>query len=647
MLNNQTVLRTKNFGTELPVEQTSVSLQGAFTLFNITSPQNLRRVQISDTGDFADIRDDGQLVISLEDGTFQEFDLKNEFCSEAVELHIPIGLNDSIALLITCSGGRVLCAKYFNGLYEIHLIFVSVYSASSPVIVSINGTSAAIYTAIISGMAVLAHRSLEPSGYEQIMYDDSFEDIFGVCTETLSYNETHVILSCPGTNDFYLVDGSGGVSGKIDPQGVGDLVNIYNEDMVLVSISSVTINTKEFTNFCTVDLPTPIMKVDYMRTNNELILLFFSSQGLYLYDTAKPCLNENLVILVNETLSGLDGSYQNYVIFGNLLVYTIMENGLYSSYGIDLVTSKNFGMLVNHPNRPLLYGFIHNDDNVTTYRATSITMNLHSIKIAYALLVTTNAVLPTSKTMNLYSITYNNPVTRTTDHSVVMFSAYTNPVTTTTITQTESAKRLSTFPYFTIAFILGIIPCTICLVISICVCVVCRVSKKSMNRKLKLEAAPLEISSSSCAVVPLQISSSLSSTCNSSIPHLQTASLESSCSILVQAELPLSSSLSVCPSHDLYTDKTSTLQSYLSMDPIHFTREEQEDRNKECFLTTSVVPRHIQCSMYNTTILSLEIIIVVLIVITTVKRDSNLLHQLKPYSMCYFALCMFERSIFL
>ena len=581
--NNQTVLRTKNLGTELPVEQTSVSLQGAFTLFNITSPQNLRRVQISDTGDFGDIRDDGQLVISLEDGTFQEFDLKNEFCSEAVELHTPIGLNDSIALLITCSGGRVLCAKYFNGLYEIHLIFVSVYSASSPVIVSVNGTSAAIYTAIISGMAVLAHRSLEPSGYEQIMYDDSFEDIFGVCTKfkTLSYNKTHVILSCPGTNDFYLVDGSGGVSGKIDPQGVGDLVNIYNEDMVLVvSISSVTINTKEFTNFCTVDLPTPIMKVDYMRTNDELILLFFSSQGLYLYDTAKPCLNENLVILVNETLSGLDGSYQNYVIFGNLLVYTIMENGLYFSYGIDLVTSKNFGMLVNHPNRPLLYGFIHNDDNITTYRST-------------------NAVLATRITMNLHSI---NPVTMTTDHSVVKFSA---AVTTTTITQTESAERLSTLPYFMIAFILGIILCTICLVFSICVCVVCRVSKKSMNRKLILEAAPLEISSSSsCAVVPLQISSSLSSTCNSSIPHLQTASLESNCSILVQAELPLSSSLSVCPSHDLYTDKTSTLQSYLSMDPIHFTREEQEDRNKECFLTTSVVPQHIQCSMYNTTILS-------------------------------------------
>ena len=360
--NNQTVLRIKKLGTEFPIEQTNVNIRGLFTLYNTAIPQTLRRVQISDAGDFADLRDNGELVFSLGAGNvFKEFDLTTESCQDAIELHAPTGLSQNIVLLITCRDGKVLCVKYSNGKYSIDLIFVSEYTSSTPVVVTNNGVSTAIYTVVVEEISALGIRSFEPNGYEQFMYEDTFEVTFGSCTETLSYNATHVRLLCSNTHDFYLVDGTGATDGrKICPQGMGDLVNIYNEDMILVVSSSlVTINTKESTNFCTLDLPTPVTKVDYARVNGKLLLLFFSSQGIYQYDTSTSCVNENLVILVNETLLGLNGDYQNYLIFGDLLVYTAMKNGLYSSRGIDLSTSQDVGILANHQNHPLLYGITY------------------------------------------------------------------------------------------------------------------------------------------------------------------------------------------------------------------------------------------------------------------------------------------------
>ena len=367
------MLRIKKLGTEFPIEQTNVNIRGLFTLYNTAIPQTLRRVQISDGGDFADLRDNGELVFSLGTGkVFKEFDLTTESCQDAIELYEPRGLSQNIVLLITCRDGRVLCAKYSNGEYSIDSIFVSEYTSSTPVVVTNNGVSTAIYTVVAEGISALAIRSLEPNGYEQFMYEDTFEETFGSCTETLSYNETHVRLSCSNRLDFYLVDGSGETDGrKIRPQVVGDLVNIYNEDMILVvDSSSVTINTKESTHFCTLKLPTPAIIVDYVRINDKLLVLFFSYDRLYEYDTSKPCLNENLVILVNESLVGLNGDYQNYLIFGDLLVYTVMNNELFSSRGIDLSTSQDIGILANHQNHPLLYGIIYENSKMPISTAT-------------------------------------------------------------------------------------------------------------------------------------------------------------------------------------------------------------------------------------------------------------------------------------
>ena len=375
------MLRIKKLGTEFPVEQTNINLQGFFTLYNTTSLQTLRRVQISDSDDFADLRDNGELVFTLGAGNvFKELDLTTESCQDAIELYEPTGLSLNIVLLITCRDRRVLCVKYSNGEYSIDSIFVSEYTSSTPVIVTNNGISTAIYTVVAEGISALAIRSLEPNGYEQFMYEDTFEDTFGSCMETLSYNETHVRLSCSNKLDFYLVDGRGETDGrKIYPQGMGDLVNIYNEDIVLVvSSSSVTINTKESTNFCTLDLPTPVTRVDYARINGKLLLLFFSSQDIYQYDTSTSCVNENLVILVNEPLLGLNGRYQNYLIFGDLLVYTVMNNELYSSRGIDLSTSQNIGVLANHQNHPLLYGITYENRVINTTSTIGLSLLINS-----------------------------------------------------------------------------------------------------------------------------------------------------------------------------------------------------------------------------------------------------------------------------
>ena len=602
MPNNQTVLRIKKLGTEFPVEQTNVNIRGLFTLYNTVIPQTLRRVQISDTGDFADLRDNGELVISLGSGkVFKEFDLTAESCQDAIELYEPTGLSPNIVLLITCRDGRVLCVKYSNGEYSIDSIFVSEYTSSTPVIVTNNGVSTAIYTVVVEEISALAIRSLEPNSYEEFMYVETFENNFGSCTETLSYNKSHVRLSCSNTHDFYLVDGTGETyGGKIHPQGMGNLVNIYNEDMILV-VSSSFVTIKESTNFCSLDLPTPVTRVDYALVNGKLLLLFFSYQGIYQYDTSTSCVNENLVILVNETLLGLNGGYQNYLIFGDLLVYTVMKNGLFSSQGIDLSTSQDLGIFVNHQNYPLLYGIIYDNDTVTMPTNTTTTTSSEST-LTSSVFTSSSTTISSTVTMTTNSDLSSNPASTSSDVTAVTMttntvfssasistplsigmtsssfisstSAFSTTVTTTTATpfrtnseniESEPSQSMDSLP-----FLLGIISFIVCITVSCPVlittlwcCYRYHIKKKSLTHP-----------TATCkAVEAVQMNNLQPSSAHSSNPQLDTKSVESTDYFTpIQAQQTSCSSLTVNPSEDKNTDKTSTLTSYSSLNRIPSSR---------------------------------------------------------------------------
>ena len=595
-------MRITELGTEQPVEQKDVNLQGSFTLHNITAPQCQRRVQLTD--DFADLRDDGELVISLGDMTYQEFDLKDKSCSNAVELYKPAGLNSDIVLLITCKEGKVLCVKYSNGKYSIDSIFVSEYTSSTPVIVTNNGVSTAIYTVVEEGISALGIRSLVPYGYEQFMYEDTFEDTFGSCMETLSYNETHVRLSCSNTHDFYLVDGTGETyGGKIYPVGMGDLVNIYNEDIILVvSSSSVTINTKESTNFCTLDLPTPVTRVDYARVNGKLLLLFFSYQGIYQYDTSTSCVNENLVILVNETLLGLNGDYQNYIIFGDLLVYTVMNNELHSSRGINLSTSENLGVLANHQNHPLLYGFIFDDIVITTSTvitptttsssepvdptSTSTVTSVSNTKSSATTTSSSEPVIPTSTSTvtSVSNTTYSSTgmVTMTTSSFISTFSNTSMQSSTNTVTSnisTLTSVTMTTTPSTTdpegqskplkdvILYVVGTCISIVVFILFFITFIVCRRKYQHCCRK----QLPL--------VIPQQEESfqrtSFISSNESNSPPVETTSLGSNDNydtpVQVQPSVP------VGPSPLQNTDRRLHSSSCLAINVIPFGTQEEVD----------------------------------------------------------------------
>ena len=607
-------MRIKELGTEQPVEQKDVNLQGSFTLHNITAPQCQRRVQLTD--DFADLRDDGELVISLGDMTYQEFDLKDKSCSNAVELYKPAGLNSDIVLLITCKDGKVLCVKYSNGKYSIDLIFVSEYTSSTPVIVTINGVSTAVYTVVEEEISALAVRSLEPNGYEQFMYEDTFED---ACMETLSYNESHVRLSCSNTHEFYLLDGTGETDArKICPQGVGDLVNIYNEDMILVvASSSVTINTKESTNFCTLDLPTPVTKVDYARVNGKLLLLFFSYQGIYQYDTSTLCVNENLVTLVNETLLGLNGDYQNYIIFGDLLVYTVMKNELHSSRGINLSTSENLGLLANHQNHPLLYGFIFDDIVITTSTvitptatsssepviptSTSTVTSVSNTTSSATATSSSEPVIPTSVTfVSNTTSSSTGMVTMTTSSSISTFSntsmrSSTNTVTNnistlTSVTMTttpsttdpkgQSKSLKDVIPYVVVGISIVVF---ILFFISLIVCYYCRRKYQHCCRKQLPLVIPQQ--EESFPLEQIQRTSIISSN-ESNTPPVETTSLGSndddtttSLGSIDNYDTPIQvqPSVPVGPSPLQNTDRRLHSSSCLSINGIPFGTQEEVD----------------------------------------------------------------------
>ena len=599
-------MRIIELGAEQPVEQKDVNLQGSFMLHNITAPQSQRRVQLTD--DFADLRDDGELVISLGDVTYQEFDLKDKSCSNAVELYKPAGLDSDIVLLITCKEGKVLCAKYSNDEYSIDSVFVSEHTSSTPVIVTNNGVSTAIYTVVVEGISALAIRSLEPNGYEQFMYVETFEDTFGSCMETLSYNETHVRLSCSNTHDFYLVDGTGETDGrKIHPQGMGDLVNIYNEDMILVVSSSfVTISTKESTNFCTLDLPTAVTRVDYAPVNGKLLLLFFSSQGIYQYDTSTLCVNENLVILVNETLLGLNGDYQNYLIFGDVLVYTVLKNELHSSQGINLTTSENLGVLANHQNHPLLYGFSF-DDVITdiTPTTTSSSEPTSTTSVSNTLSSSTSTVASvsnttsststvasvsntTSSTSTVTSVSNTTSsstgmVTMTTSSSITTFSNTSSTNTVTSNIRTLTSVTMTSIPSTTgqskllndvIPYVVGTCISIVVFIffISLIMCFYCRKKYQHCCRKQLPLVIPRQ--EESFPLEHMQRTSFISSN-ESNTPPVETTSLGSNDNydkpIQVQPSVP------VGPSPLQNTNRPLHSSSCLSINRIPFGTQEEVD----------------------------------------------------------------------
>ena len=179
--------------------------------------------------------------------------------------------------------------------------------------------------------------------------------------------------------------------------------------------------------------------------NGKLPLLFFSSQGLYQYDTSKPCIDRNLITLLNETLLGLNGGYQNYIIFGNLLGYTVMKNELHFSCGSNLSISENLGVLANHQNHPLLYGFIFDDIVILTSTLTVTSVSNITSSSTGVVTMTTSSSITTFNNTSIYSST--NTVTSN-------ISTFTS-VTMTSTPSTTDPKRQSKLLKDVIPYVVG------------------------------------------------------------------------------------------------------------------------------------------------------------------------------------------------
>ena len=368
-------IRAKSLQPDLELTQDEIDIKGTLAMTSLT-PQRTRRSPIPQTGATGILRPE-TFVVQYGDQDFQAFDLGKYYCN-GDELVEPAGFGDVIVQLIVCNNS-ILAVKYQTSEYSLEKIFESQFHSSAPVILTINEISTVVYVAYTEEGACLFHRLLTGGGVEFPLYsdDETLEESFGFCAnwETSSHSHNHILMSCPSTNNNFLVGLTKEQNREVTVRN-SPAINLYDEDMyITLDKFYVTIYTNGFESIHSINTPTSIIIVDYVRIEEDLILILVSHTHIFKFNTSLPLVDENLELLVTATILCLTGECQSYLIREKFVAYTFSDNGLNTSRVVNIVTGEHVGPSVYHQYSPLLYNIVYNDSIPVDILPTSTTDN--------------------------------------------------------------------------------------------------------------------------------------------------------------------------------------------------------------------------------------------------------------------------------
>lgn len=391
--NGNIFIRAKSLQPDLELTQDEIDIKGPLAMASLT-PQRTRRSPIPQTGATGILRAETFLV-QHGDLDFQAFDLGKYYCN-GNELVEPAGLGNLIVQLIVCNNS-ILAVKYQTSEYSLEKIFKSQFRSSAPVVLTIDEISTVVYVAYTEEGAYLFHRLLTGEGVELPLYsdDENLEESFGFCVnwETSTHSHNHILISCPSKNNNFLV-------GLIKEQNREVTVrnspafNFYDEDMyITLDKFYVTIYTNGFESIHSINTPSSIIVVDYVRIEEDLILILVSHMHIFKLNTSLPYVDENLELLVTVTVLCLTGECQSYLIYETFLAYTFSDNGLNTSRVVNIVTGEHVGSSVYHQYSPLLYNIVYNNDSVPMVILPTSTTDKENISSSMTSLEVINATI--------------------------------------------------------------------------------------------------------------------------------------------------------------------------------------------------------------------------------------------------------------
>ena len=198
------------------------------------------------------------------------------------------------------------------------------------------------------------------------MDDENLEESLGFCVnwETSMHRHNNILISCPSKNNNFLVGLIKEQNREVTVRN-SPAVNVYDEDMyITLDKFYVTIYTNEFESIHSINTPSSIIVVDYVRIEEDLILVLVSHTHIFKFNTSLPYVDENLELLVTATILCLTGECQSYLIDEKFLAYTFSDNGWNTSRVVNIVTGEHVGHSVYHQYSPLLYNIAYNNGSI-------------------------------------------------------------------------------------------------------------------------------------------------------------------------------------------------------------------------------------------------------------------------------------------
>ena len=178
------------------------------------------------------------------------------------------------------------------------------------------------------------------------------------------HRHNNILISCPSKNNNFLVGLIKEQNREVTVRN-SPAVNFYDEDMyITLDKFYVTIYTNEFESIHSINTPSSIIVVDYVRIEEDLILVLVSHTHIFKFNTSLPYVDENLELLATATILCLTGECQSYLIDEKFLAYTFSDNGWNTSRVVNIVTGEHVGPSVYHQYSPLLYNIAYNNDSI-------------------------------------------------------------------------------------------------------------------------------------------------------------------------------------------------------------------------------------------------------------------------------------------
>ena len=298
------------------------------TLINskATVGQRSRKVPIPGTL-YTGVLGDRSVAILGPEGLVKTFSLQH-WCTNTSEINVLQG-----ALLISCENDLVIIFPE-DGTYKLQ----SNSYPSKPVLITHQGTFYIIYktnTAIIRQNLKL--------GEKTILYTTNDVPVNCLGWSLSSYNQTHFMLECHNKRRC-LISAIQSATYNCNGIPVGDGLTVFRDldKAVLLTENNFTFYQNGFQSNCTIPLEKSFVRTDYAIYDDHMLLVFFSEESIYIYNTTGGCNDTYLTNIANGSYLCVDGSCDGYYISdeGYLLVIS-NSSGMYQLQFHNLLCCNN------------------------------------------------------------------------------------------------------------------------------------------------------------------------------------------------------------------------------------------------------------------------------------------------------------------